>query len=448
VVGLVGKHIKMKKKLLKILIINLIIVSALILSIPLASAELGIKSADTTLGAWDNNSPTESFKFSLYDNENNVEELVISGSEITSPFYFPINHPSIYQSNGVPIDLEFTYYDPILDEYYKIHISKGSKTPSEYSDYSGDYFLDTNREIKMLPSKIEFQLKNVFIFNFLAKDDRLKLFSKYFTGTTDSPNRIKATAGMELDPSVRNLGNIDIDTMKDTLEIELLIQIPLALKDPTYLTPEGVLSSKAKHPGEPIRKETTMKITANRDGIFFEPFYDSINPIFNNTMPENPDNQNQASGNIYSGHGLNLLQTNVYQGIASERDLKQYLIGITNFILTFVVVIAVLMLVYGGYLWIVDQGEDQLAEKSRKIIAGAVIGILIIISAYTIVNTVITLDSNPACQVGFGLDGSGLDADCFLEGAKAKNAGIGSIVGGILGGNEGTLLGGLLGGLL
>ena len=60
-----------------------------------------------------------------------------------------------------------------------------------------------------------------------------------------------------------------------------------------------------------------------------------------------------------------------------------------NFALTFLGLVAVAFIVYAGYLYVISGGDDGNMEKAKKIILYALIGILVILAAYAIVNTVI-----------------------------------------------------------
>ncbi len=58
---------------------------------------------------------------------------------------------------------------------------------------------------------------------------------------------------------------------------------------------------------------------------------------------------------------------------------------ITNYVLGFVAILAILMLIYAGFLMVLHFGNDALVQKARKIITWVLIGLALIISAYTIV---------------------------------------------------------------
>lgn len=60
----------------------------------------------------------------------------------------------------------------------------------------------------------------------------------------------------------------------------------------------------------------------------------------------------------------------------------------TNFISAFIGAAAFAMLFYGGYLYVVSAGNDEQTGKAKKIILGAIIGIIIALAAYGIVATV------------------------------------------------------------
>lgn len=66
--------------------------------------------------------------------------------------------------------------------------------------------------------------------------------------------------------------------------------------------------------------------------------------------------------------------------------------NLTNFTASFIGALSILGLIYGGYTYIVDLGQGESPEKAKKIIFGAVIGMLLAITAYAIVSTVITLE--------------------------------------------------------
>lgn len=71
-------------------------------------------------------------------------------------------------------------------------------------------------------------------------------------------------------------------------------------------------------------------------------------------------------------------------------DPRDMAVNIVQFFMTFLGIIAVVIILLGGFKWMTAAGnEDKVAEAKKLLIAG-IIGLAIIISAYVIVNFVIT----------------------------------------------------------
>ena len=78
-----------------------------------------------------------------------------------------------------------------------------------------------------------------------------------------------------------------------------------------------------------------------------------------------------------------------FNQIGENTSLRQYILNVLNFALTFLGLIALAFIVYAGYLYVTSGGDDANMEKAKKIVLYAVIGILVILAAYALVNTVI-----------------------------------------------------------
>jgi len=52
--------------------------------------------------------------------------------------------------------------------------------------------------------------------------------------------------------------------------------------------------------------------------------------------------------------------------------------------LSFLGVIFVVLIVYGGILWMTAMGNDQQVDKAKKIITESIIGLVIVVLAYSI----------------------------------------------------------------
>lgn len=70
---------------------------------------------------------------------------------------------------------------------------------------------------------------------------------------------------------------------------------------------------------------------------------------------------------------------------------KKLIISITNYLAGFIAIFAFIMLFYGGYRYVVSGGEDEVKEKVKKTIYGAVIALILALGAFAIVNTVLQI---------------------------------------------------------
>ncbi|MBP9732269.1 MAG: hypothetical protein KBD29_02305 [Candidatus Magasanikbacteria bacterium] len=82
--------------------------------------------------------------------------------------------------------------------------------------------------------------------------------------------------------------------------------------------------------------------------------------------------------------GLTPLDTLTIQ--TETTDARVVIIEIINLALTFLGLIAVILILWGGFKWMTAGGNDENVEAAKKIIIAAVIGLAIILSAYAIAN--------------------------------------------------------------
>ena len=72
-----------------------------------------------------------------------------------------------------------------------------------------------------------------------------------------------------------------------------------------------------------------------------------------------------------------------------QTGLRGIILAIVNFFLTFLGLLAVVMVIYGGFLYVSSAGNEESVGKAKKIIMYAAIGILIIIVSFALVNTLL-----------------------------------------------------------
>lgn len=70
--------------------------------------------------------------------------------------------------------------------------------------------------------------------------------------------------------------------------------------------------------------------------------------------------------------------------------LSEALTSIINAALTLVGVIALGTMVYGGFRWMTAAGNDNQIDEAKRILTASVIGLIIIIISWAVVNFVIT----------------------------------------------------------
>ncbi len=80
-------------------------------------------------------------------------------------------------------------------------------------------------------------------------------------------------------------------------------------------------------------------------------------------------------------------------GLTQAQDARTFILNVTNFALGFLGLLAVLVIVYGGVLNVTAAGDPGKAEKGKKAITFSVIGLLIVMSSFAIVNTVLLAPS-------------------------------------------------------
>lgn len=99
--------------------------------------------------------------------------------------------------------------------------------------------------------------------------------------------------------------------------------------------------------------------------------------------------QNGISFTQYTGQLAQLSSTGYDTALTSSTDLKQYVIKVVNFALGFLGLIAVLIVIYGGVLYVTAAGEDEKVGKAKKAIGYAAIGLLIVMGSFAFVNTIV-----------------------------------------------------------
>jgi amino acid transporter len=70
-----------------------------------------------------------------------------------------------------------------------------------------------------------------------------------------------------------------------------------------------------------------------------------------------------------------------------------------KYTLTFLGVIFLILMIYGGYLWMTAQGNEEQVTKAKNLISAAVIGLIIVVAAYAISYFVISKLGNETLEL-------------------------------------------------
>ena len=91
---------------------------------------------------------------------------------------------------------------------------------------------------------------------------------------------------------------------------------------------------------------------------------------------------------------------NIGLATAGDEDIRDTAVDIIKYLLTFLAIIAVIMVLYGGFIWMTAGGNEDRVAKAKKIIISGAIGLIIILAAFAIVMFVIEITEN-AINGGF-----------------------------------------------
>ena len=77
-------------------------------------------------------------------------------------------------------------------------------------------------------------------------------------------------------------------------------------------------------------------------------------------------------------------------GGLSTEDLSTTISNIINAVLALVGVVALGVILYGGFRWMTAAGNEEAVGEAKKIITAGVIGLIIVIIGWAVVNFVLT----------------------------------------------------------
>lgn len=71
------------------------------------------------------------------------------------------------------------------------------------------------------------------------------------------------------------------------------------------------------------------------------------------------------------------------------QDLKTTIMNIVNIIMGFLGIVAILIILYGGFQWMTAGGNDDKVASAKHTITAGVVGLVVVIGAYAIASFVV-----------------------------------------------------------
>lgn len=87
-----------------------------------------------------------------------------------------------------------------------------------------------------------------------------------------------------------------------------------------------------------------------------------------------------AQGSAADPYGIN----DMVNAKLGTKNLRDTITSIINIVLGFLGILATLLILYGGFIWMTSQGNSEGIDKAKGIISAGVIGLVVIFVAYAI----------------------------------------------------------------
>ncbi|MBT3349323.1 PKD domain-containing protein [bacterium] len=104
--------------------------------------------------------------------------------------------------------------------------------------------------------------------------------------------------------------------------------------------------------------------------------------------------------------------------ITAHTSVRSFIRNVLNFALSFLGIVAMAVLIFAGFMYVTSMGEDGQKDKAKNMILYAVIGILIILISYALVNTLITGIQKEAEANGGGAGSTASEAGSLIAGTQ------------------------------
>ena len=82
------------------------------------------------------------------------------------------------------------------------------------------------------------------------------------------------------------------------------------------------------------------------------------------------------------------LNYGTFTGLGTK-DIREGVMAIVNVLLGFLGIVAIIIILYGGFVWLTSAGNEENVGRAKKIITAGIIGLIIIFVSYAIATFVI-----------------------------------------------------------
>lgn len=91
-------------------------------------------------------------------------------------------------------------------------------------------------------------------------------------------------------------------------------------------------------------------------------------------------------------------------GFSTDLDIRLMIARLIRTVISFIGIVLVVLILYGGFVWMTAAGSAERVEKAKKILTNAIIGIVIVIASFAITSFILGALSD---AVGGGVSGTG-----------------------------------------
>ncbi len=76
-------------------------------------------------------------------------------------------------------------------------------------------------------------------------------------------------------------------------------------------------------------------------------------------------------------------------GFSTTASLPDIIVNIIRYALSFLALAAVIMIIFGGFLWLVSGGDEERINSAKRTISGAIVGLIIVLLAWAFVSFIV-----------------------------------------------------------